>query len=93
MQPRALEPAAPAPFPSLTPIAAGPASGRAGQGSRSDRGSDTRRVPLTCPIVLFDASIIGASAVTLSTSYAFGLKHSLHRSFRDAGPFYCGSSC
>jgi Mn2+/Fe2+ NRAMP family transporter len=43
-------------------------------------------------IVLFDASIIGASAVTLSTSYAFGdvfgLKHSLHRSFRDARPFY-----
>jgi Mn2+/Fe2+ NRAMP family transporter len=43
-------------------------------------------------IVLFDASIIGASAVTLSTSYAFGdvfgLKHSLHRRFRDAKPFY-----
>jgi Mn2+/Fe2+ NRAMP family transporter len=43
-------------------------------------------------IVLLDASIIGASAVTLSTSYAFGdvfgLKHSLHRSFRDARPFY-----
>src|SRR5579863_7100490 len=43
-------------------------------------------------IVLLDASIIGASAVTLSTSYAFGdvfgLKHSLHRSFRDAKPFY-----
>jgi len=43
-------------------------------------------------IVLLDASIIGAAAVTLSTSYAFGdffgLKHSLHRSFRDAKPFY-----
>jgi Mn2+/Fe2+ NRAMP family transporter len=43
-------------------------------------------------IVLLDASIIGASAVTLSTSYAFGdvfgIKHSLHRSFRDAKPFY-----
>ena len=43
-------------------------------------------------VVLFDASIIGASAVTLSTSYAFGdvfgIKHSLHRSFRDARPFY-----
>ena len=43
-------------------------------------------------IVLFDASIIGAAAVTLSTSYAFGdvfgLKHSLHRSFRDAKSFY-----
>jgi Mn2+/Fe2+ NRAMP family transporter len=43
-------------------------------------------------IVLLDASIIGAAAVTLSTSYAFGdvfnIKHSLHRSFRDAKPFY-----
>jgi len=43
-------------------------------------------------IVLLDASIIGASAVTLSTSYAFGdvfgIKHSLHRKFRDAKPFY-----
>jgi len=42
--------------------------------------------------VLLDASIIGASAVTLSTSYAFGdvfgIKHSLHRKFRDATPFY-----
>jgi hypothetical protein len=42
--------------------------------------------------VLLDASIIGASAVTLSTSYAFGdvfgIKHSLHRKFRDAKPFY-----
>lgn len=43
-------------------------------------------------IVLLDASIIGAAAVTLATSYAFGdtfgLKHSLHRSFKDAKPFY-----
>src|SRR5487761_1628383 len=43
-------------------------------------------------IVLLDASIIGASAVTLSTSYAFGdvfgIKHSLHRKFRDAKTFY-----
>ena len=43
-------------------------------------------------IVLLDASIIGAAAVTLSTSYAFGdvfgIKHSLHRTFRDAKPFY-----
>ena len=43
-------------------------------------------------IVLLDASIIGAAAVTLSTSYAFGdvfnLRHSLHRSFRDAKAFY-----
>jgi Mn2+/Fe2+ NRAMP family transporter len=43
-------------------------------------------------IVLLDASIIGAAAVTLSTSYAFGdvfgIKHSLNRSFRDAKQFY-----
>jgi Mn2+/Fe2+ NRAMP family transporter len=43
-------------------------------------------------VVLLDASIIGASAVTLSTSYAFGdvfgIRHSLHRSFREAKPFY-----
>jgi hypothetical protein len=43
-------------------------------------------------IVLLDASIIGASAVTLSTSYAFGdvfgIKHSLHRKFSEAKPFY-----
>jgi hypothetical protein len=43
-------------------------------------------------IVLMDASIIGAAAVTLATSYAFGdvfgLKHSLHRGFSDAKQFY-----
>jgi Mn2+/Fe2+ NRAMP family transporter len=43
-------------------------------------------------IILLDASIIGAAAVTLSTSYAFGdvfgLKHSLHRGFADAKEFY-----
>jgi Mn2+/Fe2+ NRAMP family transporter len=43
-------------------------------------------------IVLLDASIIGAAAVTLATSYAFGdvfgVRHSLHRSFRDAKAFY-----
>ncbi len=43
-------------------------------------------------IVLMDASIIGAAAVTLATSYAFGdvfgLKHSLHRGFADARQFY-----
>jgi Mn2+/Fe2+ NRAMP family transporter len=47
-------------------------------------------------IVLLDASIIGASAVTLATSYAFGdvfgIKHSLHRSFKDAKPFYASYS-
>jgi Mn2+/Fe2+ NRAMP family transporter len=43
-------------------------------------------------VVLIDASIIGASAVTLATSYAFGdvfgLRHSLHRGFKDAPAFY-----
>jgi Mn2+/Fe2+ NRAMP family transporter len=43
-------------------------------------------------LVLLNASIIGACAVTLSTSYAFGdvfrVKHSLHRSWRDAKLFY-----
>ncbi len=43
-------------------------------------------------IALLDASIIGAAAVTLATSYAFGdvfgLKHSLHRGFADAKQFY-----
>jgi Mn2+/Fe2+ NRAMP family transporter len=43
-------------------------------------------------VVLLDASIIGAAAVTLSTSYAFGdvfnMSHSLHRSFREAKAFY-----
>jgi len=43
-------------------------------------------------ILLFDASIVGAAAVTLSTSYAFGdvfgIRHSLHRSFADAKQFY-----
>jgi len=43
-------------------------------------------------IVLLNASLIGAAAVTLSTTYAFGdvfgMKHSLHRSWRDALGFY-----
>ena len=43
-------------------------------------------------LILLDASIIGAAAVTLSTSYAFGdvfgIRHSLHRSFREAKAFY-----
>jgi Mn2+/Fe2+ NRAMP family transporter len=43
-------------------------------------------------ILLIDASIIGASAVTLATSYAFGdvfrLHHSLHRPWREAKVFY-----
>ncbi len=43
-------------------------------------------------LVLLNASLIGAGALTLSTSYAFGdivgAKSSLHRSFRDAKGFY-----
>lgn len=43
-------------------------------------------------IALIDASIIGAAAVGLSTSYALGdvlgLKHSLHRKISDAKSFY-----
>ncbi|MDH6137477.1 NRAMP (natural resistance-associated macrophage protein)-like metal ion transporter [Kitasatospora sp. MAA4] len=47
-------------------------------------------------IVLMDASIIGAAAVTLATSYAFGdvfnLRHSLHRGFGEAKKFYASYS-
>ncbi|MBV9281652.1 MAG: Nramp family divalent metal transporter, partial [Chloroflexi bacterium] len=43
-------------------------------------------------LVLLNASLIGAAAVTLSTSYAFGdvfeIRHSLHRSLRDGKAFY-----
>jgi NRAMP (natural resistance-associated macrophage protein)-like metal ion transporter len=43
-------------------------------------------------LILLNASIIGAAAVTLSTSYAFGdvfgARHSLHRSWREAKFFY-----
>jgi len=43
-------------------------------------------------VILLDASIVGAAAVTLATSYAFGdvfgLRHSLHRGFAEAKPFY-----
>jgi NRAMP (natural resistance-associated macrophage protein)-like metal ion transporter len=47
-------------------------------------------------VLLFDASIVGASAVTLATSYAFGdvfgLRHSLHRGVREAKLFYASYS-
>src|SRR5205823_10450883 len=43
-------------------------------------------------LLLLDASIVGASAVTLATSYAFGdmfgVRHSLHRGVREAKLFY-----
>jgi NRAMP (natural resistance-associated macrophage protein)-like metal ion transporter len=51
-----------------------------------------RVVGVIFALLLFDASIVGASAVTLATSYAFGdvfgLRHSLHRSFGEARVFY-----
>jgi Mn2+/Fe2+ NRAMP family transporter len=47
-------------------------------------------------IVLLNASLIGAAAVTLATSYAvgdtFGIRHSLHRGMRDAKGFYASFS-
>jgi len=43
-------------------------------------------------LLLFDASIVGASAVTLATSYAFGdifgLRYSLHKGIGEAKLFY-----
>lgn len=51
-----------------------------------------RLVATIFAIILLDASIIGASAVTLATSYAFGdvfgLHHSLHRPWQEAKSFY-----
>lgn len=51
------------------------------------------RVPgILFAVALIDASVIGASAVSLSTAYALGdvlsLKHSLHRKASDAKGFY-----
>ncbi len=47
-------------------------------------------------IVLLNAGIIGASAVTLASSYAFGdvfgVKHSLHRTVKDGWGFYLSYS-
>ena len=47
-------------------------------------------------LLLLDASIVGASAVTLATSYAFGdifgVRHSLHRGIREAKLFYASYS-
>ncbi|MFE3289984.1 Nramp family divalent metal transporter [Rhodococcus sp. NPDC059234] len=59
-------------------------------------GMDSGTLGTIFAIVLLDASIVGAAAVTLSTSYAFGdvfgLKHSLHRGFKDAKQFYLSYS-
>jgi Mn2+/Fe2+ NRAMP family transporter len=55
-------------------------------------GDHSRVLGALFAIVLLDASIIGAAAVTLATSYTFGdvfgVKHSLHRSLREAKQFY-----
>jgi NRAMP (natural resistance-associated macrophage protein)-like metal ion transporter len=52
----------------------------------------SRAAAVLFAIILFDASLIGASAIGLSTAYAtadvLGLKHSLHRSVRRAKGFY-----
>lgn len=52
----------------------------------------SRAAGILFAVVLIDASIIGAAAVGLSTSYALGdvlgLKHSLHRKVSDAKMFY-----
>ena len=51
-----------------------------------------RAVGVVFAIALFDAAVIGAFAVSLSSAYAIGdvlgLKHSLHRGFRQAKGFY-----
>ncbi|NKQ58552.1 divalent metal cation transporter [Amycolatopsis sp. K13G38] len=51
-----------------------------------------RTVGALFAVALLDASIIGAFAVSLSSAYALGdvlgLKHSLHRDFRQAKGFY-----
>jgi Mn2+/Fe2+ NRAMP family transporter len=55
-------------------------------------GGHSRVLGALFAVVLLDASIVGAAAVTLATSYAFGdvfnLRHSLHRSFGEAKAFY-----
>jgi NRAMP (natural resistance-associated macrophage protein)-like metal ion transporter len=52
----------------------------------------SRAAGILFAIILFDASLIGASAIGLSTAYAtadvLGIKHSLHRSVRRAKGFY-----
>src|SRR5580658_8948814 len=51
-----------------------------------------RAAGIVFAVALLDASIIGAFAVSLSSAYAIGdvlgLKHSLHRGFRQAKGFY-----
>jgi NRAMP (natural resistance-associated macrophage protein)-like metal ion transporter len=72
-----------------------PEFGRFTDALGSATGLAAARGPLVASVfalLLLDASIIGACAVTLATSYAFGdafgLRHSLHRTFREARVFY-----
>ena len=74
-------------------------------GHFTDAGGTARALKMTLggvagaffAIVLLNASLIGAGALTLSTSYAFGdifgTKSSLHRSFREAKSFYALFAC
>ncbi len=54
-------------------------------------GAHSRLLGALFAVVLLDASITGAAAVTLATNYPFGdmfnLRHSLHRSFGKAKAF------
>ncbi len=73
-----------------TPAWPGISPTRSGWPTRSaPRAARSARCSRSC---CWTPRIIGAAAVTLSTSYAFGdvfgLRHSLHRSFRDAKAFY-----
>ncbi len=51
-----------------------------------------RTAAILFAVALFDACIIGAAAVSLSTAYAMGdvfkIRHSLHRRMSDAKGFY-----
>ena len=64
--------------------------------ARGLSGHISRLVGSIFALLLFDASIVGASAVTLATSYAFGdmfgLRHSLHRGIGEAKLFYTSYS-
>jgi Mn2+/Fe2+ NRAMP family transporter len=75
-------------------------AGTAGAGQFADAGAVARGIAahggrlmgVLFAVALIDASIIGASAVSLSTAYAigdtFGIRHSLHRSPRESIAFY-----
>ena len=84
----------------LTAVAAAAFAGTAGFGHFSNAGAVAsgleayggRAAGVMFALALLDASIIGASAVSLSTAYAIGdvltLRHSLHRKATDAKAFH-----